>query len=64
MNTVTFEMIKEAAQNYPEQQFALIDETYDEQPENITSLSFESNESSYLAGLIAGKSTKTIKLHL
>lgn len=54
--------LKEAAQNYPEQQFALIDETYDEQPENITSLSFESNESSYLAGLIAGKSTKTNKV--
>ena len=54
--------LKEAAQNYPEQQFALIDETYDEQPENITSLSFESNESSYLAGLIAGKCTKTNKV--
>ena len=54
--------LKEASTNYPDQQFALIDEVYDEQPENITSLSFESNESSYLAGLIAGKSTKTNKV--
>ena len=54
--------LKEASTNYPDQQFALIDEVYDEQPENITSLSFEANESSYLAGLIAGKSTKTNKV--
>lgn len=51
--------LKEAAKNYPDQKFAIIDHVYDEQPENITSLSFEANESSYLAGLIAGKSTKT-----
>lgn len=51
--------MEEAAKNYPEQQFAIIDHVYEKQPENITSLSFESNESSYLAGLIAGKSTKT-----
>ena len=54
--------LKEASTNYPDQQFALIDEVYDEQPENITSLSFESNESSYLAGLIAGKMTETNKV--
>ena len=56
------EDIKTEANNYPEQQFAIIDHTYEKQPENITSLSFESNESSYLAGLIAGKSTKTNKV--
>ena len=54
--------ITEAAKNYPDQEFAIIDHVYDNQPENITSLSFESNESSYLAGLIAGKSTKTNKV--
>lgn len=51
--------LESAAKNYPDQEFAIIDHVYDEQPENITSLSFEANESSYLAGLIAGKSTKT-----
>ena len=54
--------LEKAAKNYPDQQFAIIDHTYEKQPENITSLSFESNESSYLAGLIAGKSTKTNKV--
>jgi basic membrane protein A len=54
--------LETAAKNYPDQQFAIIDHTYEKQPENITSLSFESNESSYLAGLIAGKSTKTNKV--
>lgn len=51
--------LQEAATDYPEQQFAIIDHVYEKQPENITSLSFEANESSYLAGLIAGKSTET-----
>ena len=54
--------LETAAKNYPEQQFAIIDHVYEKQPENITSLSFESHESSYLAGLIAGKSTKTNKV--
>ena len=54
--------LAEAAKNYEDQDFAIIDHVYDEQPENITSLSFEANESSYLAGLIAGKSTKTNKV--
>ena len=54
--------LETAAKNYPDQQFAIIDHTYEKQPENITSLSFESNESSYLAGLLDGKSTKTNKV--
>lgn len=54
--------MQEAAANYPEQQFAIIDHVYDQQPENMTSLSFEANESSFLAGLIAGKSTTTNKV--
>ena len=54
--------LETAAKNYPDQQFAIIDHTYEKQPENITSLSFESNESSYLAGLIAAKKTETNKV--
>lgn len=55
--------ITEAAKNYPEQQFALIDEVCEgEQLENVTSLLFEDNASAYLTGLIAGKMTETNKV--
>lgn len=55
--------ITEAAKNYPEQQFALIDEVCEgEQPENVTSLLFEDNASAYLTGLIAGRMTETNKV--
>ena len=51
--------IKEAAKNYPEQKFAIIDETYDEIPSNVKSVLFEAEQSSYLVGLIAGKMSET-----
>ena len=55
--------ITEAAKNYPEQQFALIDAVCEgEQLENVTSLLYEDNVSAYLTGLIAGKMTETNKV--
>lgn len=51
--------IKKEAENYPNQQFVLIDETYDEIPKNVTPILFKENEAAYLTGLIAGKMTKT-----
>ena len=54
--------IETAAANYPEKQFAIIDHAYEKQPENVTSLVYEDNTASYLAGLIAGKMTKTNKV--
>ena len=54
--------IEEASKNYPDVQFAIIDHAYDKQPENVTSLIYEDNTAAYLAGLIAGKSTKTNKV--
>lgn len=51
--------IKTQAENYPEQQFAIIDETYDEIPKNVTPILFKENEAAFLTGLIAGKMTKT-----
>ena len=51
--------IKDAAENYPDQKFALIDETYDEIPSNVKSVLFESEQASYLVGLIAGKMSET-----
>ena len=51
--------IKTQAENYPDQKFAIIDETYDEIPSNVTPIVFKANEAAYLTGLIAGKMTKT-----
>lgn len=51
--------IKKEAENYPDQNFAIVDETYDEIPSNVTPILFKENEATYLAGLIAGKMTKT-----
>lgn len=54
--------IKEASKNYPENQFALVDAAYEEQPENVTSLLFEDNVSAYLTGLVAGRMTESNKV--
>ena len=42
-----------------DQQFAIIDETYDDIPKNVTPILFKENEATFLAGLVAGKMTKT-----
>ena len=49
--------IKEGAELYPEQNFVLVDEETD--ASNVKSILFKAEESAYLAGLIAGKTTKT-----
>lgn len=55
--------ITEAAKNYPDLEFALIDaECEGGQLENVTSLLFEDNASAYLTGLVAGKMTETNKV--
>lgn len=51
--------IQTQAENYPDQNFAIVDETYDEIPSNVTPILFKENEATYLTGLIAGKMTKT-----
>ncbi len=51
--------IKEAAEVYPEQNFAIIDSTYDEIPENVQPILFNEEQSGYTAGLVASKMTKT-----
>lgn len=49
--------IKEGAELYPDQNFVLVDEEID--ASNVKSILFKAEESAYLAGLIAGKTTKT-----
>ena len=51
--------ILEAAKAYPEQSFAAIDSTYEEELDNLRSITFNEEEAGYLTGLIAGKATKT-----
>ena len=54
--------IKEATELYPNQDFVMIDSTYDEGqeiPSNIRPITFNEQQAGYLVGLIAGKMTKT-----
>ena len=54
--------IEEASKNNPDVQFAIIDHSYEKQPENVTSLIYEDNTAAYLAGLVAAKKTETNKV--
>ena len=54
--------VKEAAETYPNQSFAMIDSSYDEGeeiPSNVRPILFNEEQAGYLTGLIAGKMTKT-----
>ena len=53
----------DAAKHYPDQKFAIVDVDYgDETPDNVTCISFNEEQSGYVAGLVAGKMTKTNKV--
>ena len=54
--------IKNAAESYPEQKFAIIDHAFEEQPSNVNSIMFNAQEASYLVGLIAAKTSETGKV--
>lgn len=54
--------IKVAAENYPQQSFAIIDGTYDEIPKNLQPILFNEEQAGYSVGLIAGKMTTTNKI--
>ena len=53
------EAIEEGAKLYPEQKFAIIDGSFDVVPENVKTILFNSQQSAYLAGLVAGRMTET-----
>ena len=53
--------IEEAAEAYPEQEFAIVDGAFEEIPENVTPIAFNEKEAGYLAGLAAGKSVNSDK---
>ena len=50
--------IKEGAELYPDQNFVIVDEELTD-ISNVKSILFNAQESAYLAGLVAGKTTKT-----
>lgn len=54
--------IEEMAKAYPEQQFAILDETYEAIPENVTTVTFREQEGAYLAGVLAGKVSESKKV--
>lgn len=55
--------IKESAENYPKQNFAIVDYSYGkEQPKNVKSILFNDQEAAYLVGVVAGKMTKSNKV--
>ena len=54
--------IKEATELYPDQDFVMIDSSYDEGqeiPSNVRPITFKEKEAGYLVGLVAGKMTET-----
>lgn len=56
------EAIGQAAELYPEENFAVIDGTYENILDNVKPILFNEEQSGYTVGLIAGKMTKTNKL--
>lgn len=51
--------LQNAAENYPDTKFAIIDFAYsDGNPDNVKSIVFKEEEGSYLAGVLAAKSSK------
>ena len=51
--------IEQAAKDYPEQKFVIVDETYENIPDNVEAILFNAEQSAYLVGLIAGKMTQS-----
>jgi len=54
--------IEEASENYPEQNFALIDGTYEDIPDNVRPILFSEEQAGYYVGLIASKMTTSKKV--
>ncbi len=53
---------RKAAEAYPDQQFAIIDDAVNADLPNVTCLMFEQAQSSYLVGYVAGKTTLSNKV--
>ena len=56
------EEIEEASKVYPNQKFAIIDGSYENTPNNVTSILFNEEEAGYSVGLVASQMTETNKV--
>ncbi|MBF9016063.1 MULTISPECIES: BMP family protein [unclassified Oceanispirochaeta] len=54
--------ILEAAQNNPDQKYAIIDSAFEDTPSNLVGVVFEAEQASYLVGYIAGRMSETGKV--
>ena len=55
----TADALLEAAANNPDLRYAIVDNSYEDTPDNVTGVIFKAEEPSFLVGYIAGKSTTT-----
>lgn len=51
--------IQKSAEHYPDNNFAILDETYENIPSNVVPVIFKEQEAAYLTGIIAAKMTET-----
>ena len=51
--------VEQAAKDYPDQKFVIVDESYNTIPENVECVLFDAEQSAYLVGLIGAKMSKT-----
>lgn len=54
--------ILEAAESNPDIKYAIVDNSYENTPDNVTAVVFRAQESSFLAGYVAGRTTQTGKV--
>ncbi len=54
--------VLQAASLHPEKSFAIVDNAYEEIPDNVTCVTFRAEEPSFLVGFIAARTTKTGKI--
>lgn len=54
--------VLEAADSNPDIQYAIIDNAYDDTPDNVTGVMFRAQEPSFMVGYVAGRMTETNKV--
>lgn len=54
--------VLEAAENNPDLTYAIVDNSYEETPDNVTGVMFRAQEPSFMVGYAAGKTTETNKV--
>lgn len=55
----TADALIEAAESNPDLKYAIVDNSYDDTPDNVTGVIFKAQEPSFLVGYAAGKTTET-----